>query len=416
VRRGPTTLFMRALGAVMAAALLMLGLSACGSGGGDDAYNAEFRRAVQVFPGIKVRVLGVDVGHVTAVANDADGVRVRFQIDDPDTKLAADVKAAVVPVSLLGERYIQLFPAYETGPTLQPGTTIPLSRTAVPAEPDELLRSMQDYLGGLDRDTVTRFVENGAKLLEGNGTSVNRFIHNGTQLLSTLNAKRDDLAQLVVELDKVTTALASRQQAVGQLIRDYDAVSGTLTTNRAALEGTITGLNDAATQLAALLLAHRRPLHTDIERLTRTGQTLVKNVNALAETGHWATRLFLAASRAVDFNHDWLRLGNQGQELAALVLLRLEERLMELCNDSGSPKCTTQSYWSAHVPSLFCFVGTCPVSSLPAPVAVTRALRSQPKTHVALKARARSQHTTVPLMLKALLDGTVGDPYRWMAA
>src|SRR5207247_4399542 len=143
-----------------------------------------------------------------------------------------------------------------------------------------------------------RFVENGARLLQGNGTAVNRFIHNATQLLSTLNAKRDDLAELIVQLDKVTTALSTRQQAIGQLIRNYDAVSGTLTTNRAALEGTVTGLNDAATQLAALLLAHRRPLHTDIERLTRTGQTLVKNVDALAETGQWATKLFLAASRA----------------------------------------------------------------------------------------------------------------------
>jgi virulence factor Mce-like protein len=220
---------------------------------------------------------------------------------------------------------------------LNPGATIPLSRTAVPAEPDELLRSLQDYLGGLDPDTVTRFVENGAALLEGNGASVNRFIHNGTELLTTLNAKRDDLADLIVQLDRITTVLSTRQQAIGELIRNYDAVSGTLTENRAALEGTISGLNDAATQLVALLLAHRQPLHTDIARLTRTGQTLVKNVDALAETGHWATRLFMAASRAVDYNNDWLRLGNQGQELASLILLRLEQRLMELCADSGSP-------------------------------------------------------------------------------
>ncbi|HXJ63869.1 MAG TPA: MCE family protein, partial [Actinomycetota bacterium] len=315
---------------LLAAALLVVGMTACG-GGRPHGYAAEFRRAVQVFPGIKVRVLGVDVGHVTDVVNTPDGVKVSFQIDT-DTRLPANVEAAVVPVSLLGERYIQLFPAYNGGPVLDPGTTIPLTRTAVPAEPDELLRSLQDYLGGLDPNTVSKFVENGAALLQGNGTSVNRFIHNGTDLLSTLNAKRDDLAQLIVELDKVTTTLSTRQQAIGQLIRNYDAVSGTLDENRTALEGTVTGLNDAATQLAALLLAHRKPLHSDIESLTRTGQTLVKNVDALAQTGHWATLLFMAASRAVDYNHDWLRLGNQGQELASLILLRLEQRLMELCS------------------------------------------------------------------------------------
>jgi len=405
-----------ALVAVLAASPLLLGLTACGGGGdAEHGYSAEFSRAVQVFPGIKVRVLGVDVGHVTGVANTSDGVQVSFRIDDPTTRLPADVKAAVVPVSLLGERYIQLFPAYDGGAVLNPGTTIPLSRTAVPAEPDELLRSLQDYMGGLDADTVTRFVEHGAALLQGNGSSVNRFIHNGTKLLSTLNAKRDDLADLVVQLDRITTVLSTRQQAIGELIRNYDAVSGTLATNRSALEGTITGLNDASTQLAALLLAHRQPLHTDIARLTRTGQTLVKNVDALAETGHWATKLFLAASRAVDYNHDWLRLGNQGQELASLILLRLEQRLMELCQGAGSPGCAQQSFWAANVPNLFCFTGNCPDSQLPAPTAVTRAFHDQPKAKAALQEQARSNGTTVNGLLKDLLDSTVGDPYRWMA-
>ena len=401
--------------ALVAVAVVGLGLSSCSGGSGSNQYGAEFARAVQVFPGIKVRVLGVDVGHVTAVANDRGGVRVGFQIDDSSTKLPADVRAAVVPVSLLGERYIQLFPAYQGGPVLRPGTTIPIARTAVPAEPDELLRSLQDYLGGLDPKVVTRFVENGAKLLRGNGTAVNRLILHGTRLLSTLNAKRGDLADLIVQLDRLTGALATRQTAIGQLIRNYGAVAGTLNSSRTALEGTVTGLNDAATRLAALLLAHRSPLHTDIERLTRTGQTIARNVDALAQTGHWATRLFLAASRAVDFNHDWLRLGNQGQPLAALIVMRLEQRLMELCHENGSPKCSTPQYWSAHVPNLFCFAAKCPNAPAPPALGITKALAAQPKAHKAAKTQATAQHTTVRAMMAVLLRETVGDPYRWMA-
>ena len=74
---------------------------------------------------------------------------------------------------------------------------------------------------------------------------------------------------------------------------------------------------------------------------------------------YYATLLFSAASRAVDFNHNWLRLGNQGQELGALILLRLEERLQMLCVQSGSAKCVSSSYWSTQVPQLFCFSGKC---------------------------------------------------------
>jgi virulence factor Mce-like protein len=404
------------LAAFAVLAALLVPLTSCGSGGGGRVYHAEFSRAIQIFPAVKVRVLGVEVGSVTDIQNDDQGVRVTFRITDPDIQLPADVKAAVVPMSLLGERYIQLFPAYGGGPTLQSGATIALDRTAVPAEPDELLRSLQDYLSGLDSKTVTSFVENAARAVDGNGAALNSLIHHGTNVIATLSAKRQDLSDLIVELDKLTGTLATRQEAIGRLIRGYNAVAHVLTDNRAALEGTINGLNRASVELAALLIAHRQPLHQDIESLTRTGATLAANVSALAETGHWATKLFLAASRADDYQRDWLRLGNQGQELGALILLRLEQRLMELCQDAGSPDCSTPQYWSANVPSLFCFDTTCPQNPLPPLPALTTAIKKQPAATEAVRTQAHeSGHKGVKSLLRDLLDKTVGDPYRWEA-
>src|SRR5439155_18120930 len=127
--------------------------------------------------------------------------------------------------------------------------------------------------------------------------------------------------------------------SVASLIHSYNTVAGTLVTNRAALEGTITGLRDASLQLASLLLAHRTPLHADVENLTRTARTLSKNVGRLSETGHWASRLFHAAQRAVDFKHKWLRLNNQGQALGALIMMRLQQDLVSWCQDLGLPQC-----------------------------------------------------------------------------
>jgi hypothetical protein len=121
------------------------------------------------------------------------------------------------------------------------------------------------------------------------------------------------------------------------------------------LEGTIDGLNEAAIELASLLVEHRLPLGEDIKALTRTGRTVHRNVDSLARTGHWAERLFSAASRAIDFDKDWLRLGNQGAPLAALILLRLQQRLMELCSDAGATECSGAAFWQAQVPELFCF-------------------------------------------------------------
>jgi virulence factor Mce-like protein len=368
-----------------------------------------------VFPAVKVRVLGVTVGRVSDVRNVPGAVDVTFEVN-PDVTLPADVGAAVVPMSLLGERYIQLLPAYKGGPTLQDGATIPQSRTAVPAEPDELLRSLQDYLGAIDPKTVTTFVQNAAAVLQGTGEDLNRLIEHGASVMQTLASKRDDLAQMIVELNKLTVALSTRQEAIGRLIRSYNAVAGTLNGNRAALEGTITGLNAAAAQLAALLVAHRSPLASDIESLTRTSQTLSRNAEAFAQTGHWATRLFLAASRAADYNKDWLRLNNQGQELGALVLMRLEQRLMELCQQSHALKCANPKFWAGHVPGLFCFDPGCPLAPRNQKAALIAAIRSEPAMNISLMSMARSHGQTMPYLIGQLLDRTIGnaDQFAWL--
>jgi phospholipid/cholesterol/gamma-HCH transport system substrate-binding protein len=351
---------MRRLLAVLVAASLVLTACALVGGSEEQTYRAVFSRAIQLFPGGKVRVLGVDVGVVEQVENEPHGVVVTFRVEEPDMQLPADVEAAIVPASLLGERYVQLFPAYQGGPTLPPGATIPASRTAVPSEPDELLRSLQDYLGAIDPAAVNKFVTNAATVLRGNGAELNDLIHHAAGVIGTLAAKRDDLARIVVEFDKLTRALLTRKEEVARLIHTYNEVVGTLTSNRAALEGSITGLNDMAVELASLLIAHRGALNQDVDSLTRTGRTLQRNVHTFAHTGHWASRLFHAAARAVDFDKDWLRLTNQGQELPGLIVQRLKERLVEVCQDLNLSICSTPSYWSTNVPALFCFKAKCP--------------------------------------------------------
>lgn len=344
-----------ALVLALCAALLATSCTAAADRG--RTYRAHFTRAVQVFPGVKVKVLGVDVGRVTSVENVEDAVEVTFRIEDDSIEIPADAKAAVVPESLLGERYIQLLPAYSGGPTLAEGSTIPLERTAVPAEGDELLAALQDYLGALDPQTVEGFVTNAAEVLEGRGEEINSLIGHGTEVLRTLSVRRDELADLIVQFNTLAQSLATRQDAIAALLRNYDIVGTTITEVRRALEGTIEGLADASAELAGLLMEHRDPLAEDIEALTKTTRTLVRNIDSFARTGHWAKRLFEAASRAVDYDRDWLRLGNQGGPLVELILARLQDRLVGLCLRLGVEECASLDYWAKALPHLFCYEG-----------------------------------------------------------
>ena len=127
-----------------------------------------FSRAVGLYPGSDVRVLGVPIGTVTSVTPKGDQVAVEFEYDAA-VKVPATAKAAVVAPSLVSDRYIQLLPAYTSGPAMSSGTTIALDRTAVPVELDRISASMDDLMvalgpEGANKDgALSRVLDTGAR-------------------------------------------------------------------------------------------------------------------------------------------------------------------------------------------------------------------------------------------------------------
>ena len=134
----------------LAVVVMATGLAACSGGGGGYHVSADFTQGIGLYPGSPVRVLGINIGRITDITNRGNLVRVDMHIDKTTTKLPADVTAAIVPVSLLGERYIQFGPVYTGGAPLTPGAHLPVDahpgargdRRAAP-RPQGLLRRHQ---------------------------------------------------------------------------------------------------------------------------------------------------------------------------------------------------------------------------------------------------------------------------------
>src|SRR3546814_10724110 len=67
-----------------------------------------------------------------------------------DVPVPADAGAQIVPQSLIGERYVQLSPAFQDGmETAEDGHVIPLERTIIPVEPDEALARSEEHTSEL---------------------------------------------------------------------------------------------------------------------------------------------------------------------------------------------------------------------------------------------------------------------------
>ncbi|MGH3433979.1 MAG: MlaD family protein, partial [Thermocrispum sp.] len=129
----PTTRATRALHSYVALACVVVLLLVAGAwflarDAAGTRVVAYFDRAVGLYPDSSVRVLGVRVGTIDVVRPDGEAVRVEMLVDD-GVPIPADVGAVVVAPSLVSDRYVQLTPAYASGPQARDGHTIPRDRT-----------------------------------------------------------------------------------------------------------------------------------------------------------------------------------------------------------------------------------------------------------------------------------------------
>lgn len=313
----------------------LLALPACSViGGGGDTYSigAEFTRAIGVYPGSPVRQLGIEVGQITEVENTGDTVRVQMRIED-DVDLPADAYAVIVPVTALGERYIQLGPVFDEGPTLEDGDLIPTDRTQVPFEVDELLRGLESYVGAIDPENASDLITNLAEIVDGQGVVINDLIGSASTTLSVLADKGDEIGGIVDSLAELSASLGGRTETIQELVRSYEAVSGVLADNDEALNRFILDLNDVAVEVRGLLERHDQPLRDDIGNLTTIGRTLQRNTSRLRTVIAETPRLFAAAQNAYDAERNLLPLNNQAEPgtTSDLYRSRLRDRLAGLC-------------------------------------------------------------------------------------
>ncbi|MFC7598198.1 MCE family protein [Terrabacter sp. GCM10028922] len=252
------------------------------------SVSADFTRAVGLYPGSDVRILGVKVGQVDTVTPEGDHVHVTFSYDSK-YRVPASAKAAIVAPSLVSDRYVQLLPVYENGPTLAAGTRIPLQRTAVPVELDRVSQSLDDLMVALGPDGANKdgaldaLLRTSAANLEGNGEQVNATVRDLSTALSTLSGSRDDLFGTVKNLQSFTSMLATNNTQVRRLNSDLATVAVQLSEERDNLKATLESLGVAVDEVSGFVADNRALLKSNLDRAVTVTDAFAKNRQALAQ-------------------------------------------------------------------------------------------------------------------------------------
>jgi len=309
---------------------------------------AYFDRAVGLYQGSAVRVLGVRVGTVERVVPDGGVVRVDLTVD-PRYPIPANASAAMIASSLVSDRYVQLTPAYVDGPTMASGAVIPKERTATPVEIDELLRGVDTLAtalgpnGANQTGALSSVLDVTAANLNGNGADLNATLVQLGKLADTLSRSRGDLFTTVDNLNTFTATLARSDAQVRELQSRLADVSGYLASERGQVGDTLRSVAGALGEVSDFIRGNRELVASNLRQLVDVTQALVDERKALAEVIDVAPLgssnylgAYDAASSSVAVRGVFTELGLSPGVLLCTILQRYSEQSPPLTPPVGS--------------------------------------------------------------------------------
>jgi len=250
---------------------------------------AYFSTTIGVYPGSSVRVLGVPVGKVNAVQPEGTQVKVTMTIDS-GVPVPAGARAVVVSASVVSDRYVQLTPAYTSGPQMADGATIPVSQTAVPVEVDQIFSSITKLATALGPNGLNKhgalndLIRTGAANMAGNGAYLHSMITQFSALSKTLGDSSGNLYATIVYLEQFTHMLKVNDGQVRLAEQQLASVTGFLASDRQNLAAALNQLATALGQVQGFIANNRSLITSNVTKLAALTHILVKERASLAET------------------------------------------------------------------------------------------------------------------------------------
>jgi virulence factor Mce-like protein len=269
---------------------------------------ADFPRTVSLYEGSDVKILGVPVGKVDKITPMGTKVRVTMHYDKK-YKVPADAKAAIVSPSIVGDRFVQLTPAYTKGAVMQSGAHLGLDRTATPLELDEIFSSINDLDIALGPDgankagaggvgPLTRLLDSTARNFGGQGVEFNKTLKNFGAFTKTLADNKDALFNTLDKVEDFTGTLKQNDSTVRRFNDSLAQGANLLADERQDLATALHDLNIALTQVRSFVHENRASLSSNIAGLNQISKTLVKRRDAIDKILTYApdalNNLFLA--------------------------------------------------------------------------------------------------------------------------
>ena len=254
---------------------------------------AYFSTATAVYPGDEVRIAGVKVGTIESIKPVGTQAEMTLRVDN-GIRIPADAKAVLVAQNLVSARYVQLTPAYESGPAMSDGAVIPIERTAVPVEWNEVkeqLTRLATELGpdnGMSTGSVGRFIDSAANAMDGNGEKLRQTLAQLSGVGRILADGSGNIVDTIANLQTFVTALRDSNEQIVRFQNRFATLTSVVDDSRSDLDAALKNLSDVVGETTRFINGTRDKTAEQIQRLANVTQTVADNRMALENVLHIA--------------------------------------------------------------------------------------------------------------------------------
>ncbi|MDT5107057.1 MAG: phospholipid/cholesterol/gamma-HCH transport system substrate-binding protein [Mycobacterium sp.] len=232
-------------------------------------YSAVFTNVSNMRKNSLVRIAGVEVGKVQSISVSRDAtVRVEFTADD-SVVLTEGSRAVIRYDNLFGDRYLALEEGTGGVKKLNPGDTIPVSRTQPALDLDAVIGGFRPLFRALNPEQVNELSGQLLQAFQGQGPTIGSFLDQAAAVTNTL-ADRDQLiGQVINNLNVVLGSLGGQSDKLDKAVTSLSELIGRLSQRKTDISNAVAYTNAAAGSVADLMSQAREPLQKVVHETDR---------------------------------------------------------------------------------------------------------------------------------------------------
>jgi phospholipid/cholesterol/gamma-HCH transport system substrate-binding protein len=242
---------------------------------------AYFQQVNALYSGDKVDIMGIRVGTIDKIESAGDQMKVTFHYSNR-YKVPADATAVILNPSLVASRSIELAPAYKGGPVLADNAVIPIERTQVPVEFDELRNSVADLTAklGPTKDQPTgpfgELITSFADGLAGHGKQINTTLNSLSNALTALADGRGDLFAVLRSLALFVNALHQDDHKFVALNKNLAQFTNDFTSSDHEVASAMQQIDDLLGTTSKFLNENRDTLTHDVNNIADVSSAVLQ--------------------------------------------------------------------------------------------------------------------------------------------